>query len=116
YSKIVSPYNGVITARNFHVGDFIRAADQGASRPLLDVAKTDLMRVVVQIPDKDVPFAGPGDTAVVEIDALPGKKFNGKVSRIANAEDSQTRTMRTEIDLANADGILREGMYGRATV
>jgi RND family efflux transporter MFP subunit len=116
YTKIVSPYDGVITARNFHVGDFIRAADQGAVLPLLDVAKTDLMRVVLQVPDKDVPLAGPGDLAVVVIDALPGRKFNGKVSRVANAEDVHTRTMRTEVDLPNSNGILREGMYGRVTI
>lgn len=116
YAKIVSPYHGVITARNFHPGDFIRAADQGAQQPLLTVQKTDLMRVVVQVPDQDVPFTNPGDLAVVEIDALPGVKFTGKVSRIASAEDSHTRTMRTEVDLPNPDGVLREGMYGRVTI
>lgn len=116
YTKIVSPYNGVITARNFHPGDFIRAADQGAQQPLLSVAKTDVMRVVVQVPDQDVPFTNPGDQAVVEIDALRGMKFNGRVSRLATIEDTHTRTMRTEIDLPNPNGVLRGGMYGRVTI
>lgn len=116
YCQIISPYNGVITARNFHPGDFIRAADQGAAEPLLNVAKTDLMRVVLQIPDDDVPFTGPGDKAMVDIDALPGRTFTGKVARVADAEDPTTRTMRTEVDLPNPNGILREGMYGRVTV
>jgi RND family efflux transporter MFP subunit len=116
YTKIISPYNGVVTARNSHPGDFIRAADQGAEHPLLSVAKTDVMRVVVQVPDQDVPFTNRGDEATVEIDALRGTKFNGKVSRMATVEDPHTRTMRTEIDLPNPNGVLRGGMYGRVTI
>jgi RND family efflux transporter MFP subunit len=116
YTKIISPYDGVITLRQFHRGDFILAADQGGTEPLLRVAKTDVMRVVVQVPDDDVPATHPGEKAVVLIDALPGRSFTGHVSRMADTEDPATRTMRTEIDLPNPDGLLREGMYGRVTI
>lgn len=117
YSQILSPYDGVITQRNVHPGDFIRAAqDGGQGVPLLSVERTDLMRVVVQVPDRDVPFTTVGDTAVVRIDALPGSEFKAKVSRLAEAEEPQTRTMRTEIDLANPKDQLRHGMYGRVTI
>ena len=56
YTQITSPYDGVITHRNFHRGAFIRSADQGGEMPLLIVDRTDLMRIVVQIPDREVPF------------------------------------------------------------
>ncbi len=117
YTKITSPYNGVITARNFFRGDFIRSADVGNnSTPLLSVARTDKLRVVVQVPDRDVPFVDRGDSAVVHIDALPGERFVAKVSRFSESEDSADRTMRTEIDLENPDDRLREGMYGNVTI
>jgi HlyD family secretion protein len=116
YTQIVSPYDGVVTRRNFFRGDFIRAADQGGVLPLLAVDQTGIMRMVVQVPDRDVPFTNPGDAAEVEIDALPGLKFSAKVSRVADAEDPVTRTMRTEIDLANDRRLLRQGMYGRVTI
>jgi RND family efflux transporter MFP subunit len=116
YTKISSPYNGVITLRSFHRGDFISARSQGAADPLLTVARTDLMRVVVQLPDLDVPSADVGDKAVVTIDALPGKEFVGKISRTADAEDRKQKTMRTEIDLPNPHGELRAGMYGTVTI
>ena len=116
YLKIVSPYDGVITQRNFHRGAFIRSAEAGGALPLLTVARTDLMRVVTHIPDRDVPYVDVGDRAVISLDALPGKTFEGKVSRFAETEDPQSRTMRTEVDLANPDGKLREGMYGIATI
>ena len=116
YTNISSPYDGVITLRSFHRGDFISARSQGAAVPLLTVARTDLMRVVVQLPDLEVPYADVGDKATVEIDALPGKKFIGKISRTADAEDRKQKTMRVEIDLPNPGNKLREGMYGTVTL
>lgn len=117
YAVVRSPYTGVITRRTFRAGDFIRSADQGAAVPLLSVERTDLMTVVVQVPDRDVPFVNAGDPAVFKIDSLSDQVFEtGGVSRCAESQDPATRTMRTEIDVPNPDGRLRRGMYGRATL
>jgi HlyD family secretion protein len=123
FATIRSPYTGVITRRNFFPGDFIRAAGGGGEgTPLLVVERTDKMRMVVQVPDRDVPYTDPGDPADVEIDALPGVTFTSKpgapvvVSRIQGSEDLETRMMRVEIDLPNPDGKLRQGMYGRVKI
>lgn len=116
YTRIISPYDGVVTYRGFHRGAFVRAADQGTTVPLLNVERTDVVRLVVYMPDPDVPFTDPGDDTVTEIDALPGRKFEGKISRIGFSEDMKTKTMRTEIDLPNEQGVLRNGMYGRTTL
>jgi RND family efflux transporter MFP subunit len=118
YTEITSPYDGVITRRTYNRGDFIRAADSGgeARMPLLSVERTDRMRVVVQVPDRDVPYVDEGDPADVETDAYPGRTIKAKVSRMAASEDEATRTMRTEIDVDNPGGKLRRGMYGRVTI
>jgi len=116
YTVIKSPYDGIVTARHYWPGDFVQSRDQGAAFPMLTVQKTNVMRVKIQVPDADVPFTNPGDEAMVSIDALPGKHFEGKVSRIAGAEDPETRTMRVEVDLDNKDGTLRDGMYGKVTI
>jgi RND family efflux transporter MFP subunit len=117
YATIKSPYDGVITERNFWPGDFIRAHEEGGRLPLLSVYKNDVMRVVVKIPDADVPFVHPGDPATVTIDSLPDMKpLQAHVSRIADAADPVTRNMRVEIDLENKDGRLLAGMYGHATI
>ncbi|MBN9520663.1 efflux RND transporter periplasmic adaptor subunit [bacterium] len=119
YAVIRSPYTGVVTRRSFHPGDFIRSADGGGGVPVLSVERTEVMRVVVQVPDRDVPFVSVGDPAVVEIDALGGAVYRTtperriEVARAAEAEDPHTRMMRTEIDLPNPDGRLRRGMFGR---
>ncbi len=116
YLQIISPYDGVITERNFFRGDFISSADQSSDKPLLAVARTDLVRVVVQVPDDDVPLLDVNDPADVAIDALRGVKFTGKVSRYADAEDAETRLMRAEIDLPNKGNRLHPGMYGRVII
>ena len=124
YTMIRSPYTGVVTKRNFHVGDFIGSAGPVGNRvPLLAVERIDLMRMVVYVPDRDVPFVKNGNPAVVEFDAMPGAPFitvvgknKVEVSRSAESEDPHTRMMRVEVDLDNRDGKLRAGMYGRVTI
>jgi HlyD family secretion protein len=116
YARIVAPFDGTITHRGFYPGAFIRSASAGGEVPLLTVVRTDLMRVIVRIPDRDVVLANPGDPAEVSIDAIAGKSFRGVVSRIGESEDPTTRTMRVEIDLPNPNGLLRAGMYGCASI
>ncbi len=116
YTRILSPYDGVVTLRSFHRGDFIRSASDGGAVPLLAVARSDLMRVVIPVPDTQVPFVDKGDTAIIVVDALPGRQFPGPISRFSESEDPANRAMRTEVDLPNPDGKLREGMYGQATI
>ena len=117
YELIKAPSDGVVTKRTFLVGDFVRAADGGAGHaPVLAVERTDVFRVVVPVPDRDVPYTDVGDEALVQFDALPGKTYKAVVSRFADAEDPGTRTMRTEVDVPNTDGKLRRGMYGVTTL
>ena len=113
YTRITAPFDGIITTRAFHRGDFIRSAEQSGVQPLLTIERTDVFRLVVYVPDDDVPFTDPGDETTTVIDSLPGHKFDGKVSRIGFSEDRKTKTMRTEVDLPNSKGLLRNGMYGK---
>jgi HlyD family secretion protein len=116
YLKIISPYDGVVTVRNFHSGDFIRSATTSGTKPLFTVTRTDVMRVIVMVPDRDVPYCDIGDPTDLRIDALAGRIFKGKVARIADSENAESRTMRIEIDIVNTDGALRDGMYGQALI
>jgi HlyD family secretion protein len=116
YTRIISPYTGVVLERNFHDGDFIREATRGDERAVLTVARTDLMRVIIYVPDRDTPALDRGDEAVVRIDALPGEEFKGKVARFSEYELAANRTMRAEVDLPNPARRLHMGMYGMVTI
>jgi HlyD family secretion protein len=115
YTQLRSDYNGVVTKRNYHVGDFVRAAEDGGQMPVLTVAETDVMRVVVRMPEDYVPLTRPGDKAVFKLN-FTDHVFVGKVARIADSLDRDDKTMRTEIDLPNPANELRDGMYGYATI
>lgn len=115
YARIVAPFDGVVTHRTFHPGALIHAATGGGAQPLLTVRRTDKMRVVVLVPDRDVVRTKVGHKAVVTVDALDGRSFEGTLARIALAEDAE-RMMRVEVDLPNPDSLLYDGMYGKATI
>jgi HlyD family secretion protein len=119
YEKIRSPYDGFVIYRgeSVHPGSFVRAATAGGGdEPLLTVAYVKKMRTIVPVPDNQVPYCHVGDPATVTLDALAGREFKGAISRVAESEDLNDRTMRVEIDLDNPDGVLRDGMFGRATI
>jgi HlyD family secretion protein len=128
FTKIVSSYDGVVTRRSYHNGDFISEGKKGQS-PLLMVQRTDLMRVLVSVPDVDVPYLREGDPAELLIESLPPeRKFSGyderkhqllpspRVSRISRSQDLTSRTMPIEIDVPNNDDLLCDGMYGAVTI
>lgn len=119
YAEIHSPYEGVIIFRGeaVHIGAFIQSAEKGGMQePMLTVARDDTMRTVIPVPDRDVPFCDLGDEANIRVDALSDREFKGTVSRMADSEDVNDRTMRVEVDLPNPTHILRDGMYGRGTI
>ena len=115
YTRITSPYDGVVTLRSFHDGDFIRSAAEGGTIPVLSVARTDLMRVVILVPDLDVPVRRPRRPrhAPGRCPRGPGLSRGGRPVR--ELENDQ-KLMRTEVDLPNPDNLLRDGMYGTARI
>jgi RND family efflux transporter MFP subunit len=116
-TRIVSSFDGVVTQRNFDVGDFIAAGDQGGRRPLMTVLRTDVVRVVVEVSESDVSLTRPGIPVDLHTGVLPGQTFSGcKVSRIGFALDERTATMPVEIDVPNPKGLLRPGMFMSATL
>ena len=115
YATLHAPFAGVVIRRFVDRGALVQASSSN-NAPLLIVARTDTVRVFADVPEPDVPFISRGDRAVLEAAALRGRTFAGQITRFAEALDPSSRTMRTEIDLPNADGILRPGMYGTVAI
>jgi len=109
FQKIVAPFPGVITARGIDPGDLI-AADS-TTRELFHLMRTDVLRVFVNVPQVFATGIRVGQEAVVYTRDGPLKLFKGKVTRTADALDSNTRTLLTEVQVPNPKGDLRPGMY-----
>ncbi len=114
FAKITAPYDGVVTARFVDPGALIQQGTNSTGTPVLTIASIDTVRVYVYVPEANVSYVDRGKSAMVLLNALPGKGFAGKITRFANALDPQTRTMKTEIDLPNPGHHILPGMYGTA--
>lgn len=111
YSRLRAPFAGRITRRFADPGDLVREGTANGARPVVEIARTDKLRVVFHVPEPLVPHVSPGARVRVRFDALPGHELEATVSRTAGALDSDTRTLRAEIDLENPRGAYRPGMY-----
>lgn len=117
FAEIRAPFDGVVTERSVHPGALLQAAISSDSvQPIITVAKVDKVRLSIDVPESEAPHVQVSSSATITIDAIPGKQFQGSVSRFSRSLNPATRTMRAEIDLANAEGLLLPGMFGRAAL
>lgn len=113
YSRLTAPFSGVITMRHVDPGAFIPAATGGnaAAAAVLTLMDFATVRVQVAVPESDAALIREGQPVTVNVEGLPGRSVEGKVSRHSYALDDASRTMLVESDLPNPDLTLRPGMY-----
>ncbi|HUE23961.1 MAG TPA: efflux RND transporter periplasmic adaptor subunit [Bryobacteraceae bacterium] len=109
YKSVRAPFAGVITVRNVDVGALVSEA----STLLFRIAQTDRLRTYVNVPQSDADSVHVGQVAHLAILDLAGHQFAGTVTRTANALDPATRTLLTEVQVANSGGLLLPGMYAQ---
>src|ERR1700731_2793080 len=110
YAMVVAPFDGVITQRNVDVGSLVQGnANTGTF--MFEIMQKNVIRVQVYVPQDAAFGVTPGVDAIVRVPELPDREFPGKVTRIADALQSGTRTLLTEIDIPNPDGALPPGIY-----
>jgi len=111
FQKVTAPFSGIITARNIDPGDLVSADTSTTSREIFHIVQMDTLRVFANVPQMSSTDVKVGQTAIVYRKDNPKQTFEGKVTRTANALDPSTRTLLTEVQVHNADGALRPGMY-----
>lgn len=116
FAKMFAPFDGVVTKRWADPGAFIpaatgsSAAGNGAVVTLSDFSR---VRVEAAVPEPEVVHVRIGLPARVRADGLPGREFEGTITRFAYGLDETTKTMPVEIQIANPDLALRPGMMTR---
>src|SRR6266852_4104128 len=126
YEKVTTPFAGIVTARNVDLGAIISAtgSSQGPSRPspagpsdvpssgeMFRVAQIGTLRVLVSLPQSEASNIQVGQPANVSVDQLPNRLFRGQITRTSSALDAASRTLLTEVQVANPTGVLLPGMY-----
>jgi len=110
YQRVVAPFDGVITQRNIDVGSLVQA-DATSGTFMFNIVQRNVIRAQVFVP-QDLAFGViPGIDAVLHIPEIPDRTFRGKVTRIAKALAPGTRTLLTEVDIPNPDGMVTPGTH-----
>jgi len=108
YLRVTAPFDGKIADRYVHPGVMV---PPGGHLPLLKLQQIARLRLTVPVPEAYVGHVVRGIPVTFHIAAQPGRSYSAKISRIANALDSQNRAMMVELDAYNKDGTLAPGMY-----
>jgi RND family efflux transporter MFP subunit len=118
YAEIKAPYDGVVIQRHVDTGHYLQPSAVG-ERPLLAVARTDQVRIFIDVPELLAGYVDSGeqgDAVSVRIQALPGHELTCPVTRTGWALDPANNSLRTEVDCPNTEGTMRPGMYATATI
>ncbi len=112
FEKVYAPFDGVVTARNTDIGQLIDSGSSGGqTRSLFQMAALNKLRVFISVPQIYSQAASPGLTADLTFAEFPGRRFQGKLVRTANAIDPTSRTLNVEVDVDNSKGELFPGAY-----
>ena len=111
-TQLVSPLNGVVTARNFDNGDLYTSTQM----PVLVVEQIAPVKLMVNVSEPNFPKVTKGMSVKVKLDVYEGEEFDGKVSLVYPTIDAATHTFPVEITLANANQRVRPGMFARVTM
>jgi len=117
YSRITAPFAGVVTQRYANFGTLMQAGTSSSTQvlPLVKLSQEDLFRLTIPVPESYVRYIKVGDPVDVRVPAL-NRDFPGKVVRFSSDVSAATRTMHTEVDVPNPQGILIPGVYAEATL
>jgi multidrug efflux pump subunit AcrA (membrane-fusion protein) len=117
YTKIIAPFDGIITRRMVNPGDLVQAATSSRPMsPLFTCQEIDTVRVFAEVPETSAAAIHAGWLAEIRLYGPAGQTLRGSVTRVAGALDPGSRTMRVEIDLPNPDEALMPGMYAQVTL
>ena len=111
-TQLVSPLDGVITARNFDNGDLYSSTQT----PVLVVQQITPVKLKVSVSEQNFPKVTKGMPVTVKLDVYEGEEFEGKVSLVYPTIDAATHTFPVEVTLPNASKRVRPGMFARVTM
>ena len=115
YSHIVAPFEGVVTRLYAYKGALLPGGTSSNTQALCRLSQNSLLRLVIPVPERAVPDLRLGEKIDVKV-STTGKNFTGKVIRVSDQIDLQTRTMHTEVEVPNPGYELVPGMYASAEI
>jgi multidrug efflux system membrane fusion protein len=111
FREVRAPFDGLVTARYVDPGALITAGTGAGSGPLFRMGQIERLRIYVSVPQTFVPAIRPDLPGDILVREYPGRTFRGRVVSSAEALDPASRTLLTEVQVANEEERLRPGMF-----
>jgi membrane fusion protein (multidrug efflux system) len=105
---IRAPFDGSIQKRMVSVGELVKE-----QMPVMTVVRVDPLKVLAEIPERMAPWIRVGQPIALRVDAFPDRTFDGTVTRISPAVNTQTRTFSFEASAPNSGRVLKPGTFAR---
>jgi RND family efflux transporter MFP subunit len=116
FSRIIAPFDGVVTARRTDIGALVNAgAGASPNSELFDVAKIDRLRVYVRVPQVNSAEMKSGVKVSLTVPELPGRVFPAVLDTTSNAISDTSGTLLTELLVDNPGEVLKPGAYAQVT-
>lgn len=108
---VTAPYDGVVVERHAGRGEVVGPADQ-----LFTIADLSRLWIELDIFERDLADVREGQEVDVTTAAWPGRTFPARIVYVADVLDARARTVRARVELDNADGALKPGMFATALI
>lgn len=110
YANVVAPISGIIAERSIKTGNFVQI-----NTPIFRIVDTSRLEATLNVPERELATLKAGLPVQLQVDALPGRPFQGRVDRVAPVVDSGSGTFRV-ICAFDSGGLLQPGMFGRIKI
>lgn len=109
--SVSAPFSGVVVEKHASLGEVVTPADQ-----LFTIADLDQLWLELNVYERDLGRISRGQSVEVTTAAFPNRRFSGRIVYVGDIVDPATRTVQARVELPNADGALRAGMFATAFI
>jgi multidrug efflux pump subunit AcrA (membrane-fusion protein) len=104
--ELKSPIDGLVLDRKASVGELV-----SKEKEIFTISDPTDLWVIAEIKERDIGAVKVGQDASFTVTAYPGETFRGRIVRIANVVEPESRTVEARLEVNNADGRLKPGMF-----
>ncbi len=108
---IYSPISGYVVERAANVGEFVATSNKVAT-----VARTNPLRVRIDIPEQSIATVRPGQSVSVSVSTYPDRTFAGRIARVSPNVSQESRTLAVEAEVENGENLLKPGQFATIRV
>lgn len=110
YGTVTAPISGVVASRSIKQGNLVQI-----NTPIFTIVDISRLEATLNVPEREIATLKAGQAVQLNVDALPGKTFDGRIDRVAPVVDSGSGTFRV-ICAFDGGGLLQPGMFARIRI